>query len=113
MYTSLNDASERCPNLAPGDVEVWYMRPDWFRRGIQGDRPDPAKLSETHILLGKVSGKCREMLWCSLQGENWSPEGEARSMLLSLGLEHTSMSVGDVVKDGKTYVVDCMGFAEI
>lgn len=31
-----------------------------------------------------------------MQGEIWSPHGEAREAIKALGLSHTSMSVGDV-----------------
>ena len=34
-----------------------------------------------------------------MQGEAWSPNGEARELIVSLGLHHTSMSIGDVVQD--------------
>lgn len=48
------------------------------------------------------------------QGENWSPEGEARDLIQGLGLNHTSMSVGDVVVVGDVlYFCDCEGWVEI
>ena len=41
-----------------------------------------------------------------MQGENWSPRGEARPLIARLGLGHTSLSLGDVVQapDGRYYV---------
>ena len=46
-----------------------------------------------------------------MQAEVWSPNGEARALVQSKGLGHTSMSVGDVaVVDGKAFVVASFGF---
>lgn len=63
-----------------------------------------------------VSAKDLEEVFMLMQGENWSPNGEAREFILSLGLLHTSMSVGDRIYDcqnSKTYQVDFIGFTEI
>ncbi len=40
-----------------------------------------------------------ERLFSYMQGDNWSPNGEARSYIESLDLDHTSMVVGDVALD--------------
>jgi hypothetical protein len=48
-----------------------------------------------------------------MQGEIWSPNGEARFLIKCLGLSHTSMSVGDFIEDtfhGCFYKVDSFGF---
>lgn len=37
-----------------------------------------------------------------LQGENWSPNGEARDFIREKGTDHTSMSVGDILFDPDT-----------
>lgn len=34
-----------------------------------------------------------------MQGEVWSPNGEARPLIRRAGLHHTSMSVGDIARD--------------
>jgi hypothetical protein len=63
-----------------------------------------------------VSAKSKEEVFALMQGENWSPNGEGREHILSLGLSHTSMSVGDRIYDcqnSKTYQVDFIGFSEI
>ena len=57
-----------------------------------------------------------EEVFYAMQGEVWSPHGEAREFIRSLGLKHTSMSVGDVIYDvsaRKYYVVDFIGFSEL
>ena len=48
-----------------------------------------------------------------MQGEFWSPRGEARPLIRSLGLHHTSMSVGDCLYDAdsnKMYQCDDFGW---
>lgn len=96
---------------------VWYMRPDWFRNGICGDKPDAANLSATHIHLRDIQAKPQSTMsdvYAYMQAENWSPNGEARSLIMSKGLQHTSMSVGDVVVvDGVAHVVARIGFDEL
>lgn len=57
-----------------------------------------------------------EKVFSQMQGENWSPNGEMRNFILSQGLSHTSMSVGDVIysqQDDKFYSVDRFGFEEL
>lgn len=52
-------------------------------------------------------------LYVFMQGENWSPNGEARDLIKGLGLKHTSMSVGDIILDtetGEYHIVDFAGF---
>lgn len=52
----------------------------------------------------------------NMQGEVWSPNGEARELIRSLGLWHTSMSVGDVVLDfdgEKGWQCDRIGWIEL
>lgn len=100
---------------------VWYMKPDWFRDGIMGDKPDPKNLAKTHVYLKDLEvrddgdGNSLERVWVAMQGENWSPNGEARPLIEEKGLRHTSMSVGDVAvdPDGKAYMVASMGFKEL
>jgi len=50
-----------------------------------------------------------------MQGMNWSPYGEARELIRSKGLKHTSMSVGDVIKDptGAYWRVEDLGFKQL
>lgn len=55
-------------------------------------------------------------VFVAMQGENWSPNGEARFLIKSLGLCHTSMSVGDAVHFPETdrlYLCDRCGWVEI
>lgn len=95
---------------------VWYMRPEHFRAGICGALPaydlsthvkvEEIKIDYAHSLKGML-----DFIYMQQQAENWSPNGEARALIESLGLEHTSMSIGDVVEhDGKFWVVTPVGF---
>lgn len=123
QYKELADA----PNLAAGTIEVWYMKPDFFSEGIRGARPnhDPTNIHWTHTLLGSIrsaatapqtmSPELLDELWIALQGENWSPFGEARHLIRSKGLRHTSMSVGDCFKlpNGEVWIVGDEGFKRV
>ena len=57
-----------------------------------------------------------------MQAEIWSRNGEAKPLIQELDLNHTSMSVGDIIKEqyfnGKEWVVvwsmvDILGFKEV
>lgn len=95
-----------------GDTEIWY------RKNSLSDRSDPndmpflkprvsriSELEKTHALIGKVAETHRETIFHMMQGENWqpmgSPPGSPAAMFLGLrGAEHSSMSIGDVIKIG-------------
>jgi hypothetical protein len=95
-------------------AEIWYMRPDWFREGICGDLPSAANLDATHVHLKDVEADNLNAIFTMMQGEVWSPEGEARPLIEAKGLTHTSMCVGDVARvDGKTLVVASFGFKNV
>jgi hypothetical protein len=57
-------------------------------------------LPVTHRFVRELDVPRREDVFAQMQGEIWSPNGEARELIASLGLHHTSMSIGDVVQDG-------------
>jgi hypothetical protein len=130
MYRSLNDAAERREilGLKRGETEVWYIRPDtkWrdtlMSAGYVRDGGEPklkgwniTALPETHILLGKVASEDLEAIWQALQAENWSPQGEARNLILGKGLHHTSMMMGDVIvlPSGQAHMPTSIGFAAV
>ncbi len=108
-----------------GDLEVWYCRPEFGPFGRQGARPnrDPENLCWTHIRLGSIRN-CKvgkygqatlDQMWRELQGERWSPNGEARELIRSKGLKHTSMSVGDCFRlgTGEVFIVRNLGFERV
>ena len=57
-------------------------------------------LPVTHRFVCELEVPRKENVFAQMQGEVWSPNGEARELIASLGLHHTSMSIGDVVQDG-------------
>lgn len=122
-YESLNDAACVSEKYGPGPVEVWYMRPELFRdltfgsefvlRHFPESMPDAGCLERTHVLLGRIAAEPEEVFEL-MQGEFWSPRGEARSLIERLGLHHTSMSVGDVVRVGsRVFMIDGCGYYEL
>lgn len=111
QYKSLNDAQSLHPGLAPGPTEVWYAKE--FGR-VRAQDVDPKDLSKTHALVGKIQETDLDTVYGLMQGNMWSPRGEARTLINSLGLHHTSMSVGDViVKNGVAHFVNPAGFKEL
>lgn len=69
-----------------------------------------------HVYVKDVKANDVADAWVKMQGENWSPNGEARGLIESKGLCHTSASVGDVFcnrKTGEYYQVDMVGFQEL
>lgn len=123
QYTSLNDAAWTNDGLAEGNVEIWFAKPEHFRLFIFGYKEVAAEgklpateseLSDTHTKLGSIKETDLDNIYMALQGEGWSPNGEARNLIRGLSLGHTTMSVGDiVVKDGVMHMVDNFGFKQI
>ena len=113
MYKSLEDV------YPAGPTEIWYWKSDngrdfmmgmkWLaKRGVEVTK---ASLADTHVKIGTIAETDPERIYMMMQGENWSPEGEARDMIKKSGTGHTSMSVGDVlVIGGKLQMVDRFGF---
>jgi len=128
-YVNLNDASAVTGNdgYEPGNTDIWYMnRKGWddFSMGWKrvqekvaaGEMEMPTKqnLKNTHVFLGRIREGNLEKVFHMMQGEMWSPEGQANGLIRRKGLQHTSMSVGDMVlKGGQLYMVDGRGFARV
>lgn len=71
---------------------------------------------ETHSSLKTVYTDDVESVFYRMQGEIWSPNGEARELIQGKGLKHTSMSVGDVAVDVQGDVMwqaDMAGWKEV
>jgi hypothetical protein len=110
---------------------VYYMKPKFFRYGIMGFKnlkdkgilPSIWTLEKSHVLLKVMDvhehesdGSDLEWIYRHMQGEVWSPNGEARDLIMSKGLAHTSMSVGDIIVDHKhntLWMVDIFGFISL
>jgi hypothetical protein len=105
-----------------GSTQIWYFKPNEARNMMmgydfckkEGCLPDPHDLKKTHIFMGHANETNPEKIFHALQGEVWSPNGEARSFIQKTGSSHTSMSTGDVVViGGSAYMVDRMGFKKL
>jgi hypothetical protein len=73
--------------------EVWYAREMLLPTGENNFR---GMQGESHILVALTEEMDLDAIFRGMQGERWSPEGQARGYIRGLGV-HTSMSVGDVV----------------
>jgi hypothetical protein len=100
---------------------VYYMKSDFYRDGIMGygwlkERnlvPDSENLTNTHVFLKLIEASNPEDVYFRMQGDGWSPTGEARILISNKGLRHTSMCVGDIVIDHGSrvaYILDRIGF---
>jgi hypothetical protein len=103
---------------------VYYMKPDFFREGTggfewlekQGLLPSIGTLHKTHIQVTATDAKDPDELYQKMQGEVWSPNGEAREVLQKLGIGHTSMTTGDIAvceDDGKVWFCDRAGWIRL
>lgn len=118
-YSTLADAGN---DYSPGNTEIWYWKSDNGRDFMMGydfmqkhnASFDPNNISQTHVLVGKIAETDPNEIFSMMQGEVWSPRGEARDMIEKLDTGHTSMSVGDVMKiDNDMFMVDRMGFRNL
>jgi len=107
-----------------GRLRIWYWKPDQSRDMLMGSDflkkhgllPDCSNLGKTHVCIsdGFSSDIDLGKIYHDWQGENWSPYGEARDFIKGYGLNHTSMSMGDIIQvDDRYYMVDRIGFTEL
>jgi len=82
--------------------KVWYKK-FWDRSEAE---------TQEWAFVKEIEAKSLEDVFHRMQGENWSPNGEARNLLSSLGIQHTSMSVGDFIENryGQFYRVEPYSF---
>jgi hypothetical protein len=96
--------------------KIYYQLPD-ARNTRRYDAPDYTRTtinSQTHALLKEIKAENLDDAYDQMQGENWSPRGEARELIVSKGLDHTSMMVEDIIRDGKKFfIVENSGFREL
>jgi hypothetical protein len=123
MSTLKDIAGSLDPRYGTGTTTVWYMKPPFFRDGIFGSEwlvkqgiplPTIATIEGTHTCVGTLDTDHPEEVWMMMQGEQWSPQGQANGFIRGLGLQHTSMSVGDIVqKDDVLWMVEGCGFKRL
>ena len=90
--------------------QAYYARRPTYHASGQFGTPllTVQRLRHTHVRVTTVEADNRADAWLKMQGENWSPHGEARSLIERLGLSHTSMSVGDVLQDEEGEYWECL-----
>jgi len=86
---------------------VYYTTPDNFSLAMREDKEFSINnLGKTHRFITTVDIECdtvegqvnaHESAFSQMQAEYWSPNGEARELIHMAGVEHTSMSVGDIL----------------
>lgn len=113
QYSSLNDV------YPAGETEIWYWKEDFARDAMMGSKfmtkqgvmPTPDTVPDNYVLIGKIRETNPDKIFHMMQGEIWSPEGQARDLISQSGTGHTSMSVGDIIHVGnKWLMVDRYGF---
>jgi hypothetical protein len=93
-------------------LDVYYAKAPSF---MVEEIPTREALEKTHTFVARLFGDL-DTVFTQMQGEVWSPEGEARPLIEALGLRHTSMSVGDVALDpvtGEVFVCDMTGWKDV
>jgi hypothetical protein len=90
--------------------QVYYARRPTYHASGQLGTPllTVPRLRHTHVRVTTVEADSRAEAWLKMQGENWSPRGEARPLIEHMGLTHTSMSVGDVLRDEEGVYWECL-----
>ena len=101
-------------------TEIYYWKDIDYMVKAQYDRKYPTirEVKEKYVLLGKLPRyqMDNEDIFMHLQAERWSPRGEARELIRKKGLNHTSMSVGDVIchpNEKRCFIVAPAGFEEL
>lgn len=91
-------------------LRVYYARnPAFHASGMYGTPLlTVERLAETHVFVREVEAFDLDGAFWNSQGEVWSPNGEAQDLIQSLGLCHTSMSVGDVAQDEDGAYWECL-----
>lgn len=118
-YRALSDAGAE---YQPGKTQIWYWKPEFSRDMSEGYEflksnnmlPDLDNLSATHRPLGTLAQEDPNQIFSMMQAEVWSPSGQAQDLIKRLGLNHTSMSVGDIIViNNSILMIDRAGFIDI
>ena len=89
---------------------VYYARRPTFRPSGEFGTPEltVSCLPTSHVPLCEIEAASLDSVFRQMQGENWSPHGEAQPILERLRLAHTSMSVGDAIRDEDGIYWECV-----
>jgi len=125
-FNELNEA-QLSDFVSPGDYEIWYYRRDWdvpikSWEYLTNDEymdefpdmvpPDINNLEKTHIKLGSIDASDFNDVFHIMN--TWGQGEPTNKLLDELGISHTSMSIGDIIKyKGKFYYTDDYGFRRL
>ena len=89
-------------------VKIYYAKnlPAW---DAEPETINLHNLAATHVLVRELEVTHLGEAYRQMQGEVWSPNGEALELIATLGLRHTSMTVGDIACAEGTYWLCCFG----
>lgn len=93
------------------NYQVWYKR-----NYIQDTEEALETFEDSYVPIMRLEAEDLEEVFVLMQGIMWSPNGEARQAIRDFKLDHTSMSIGDVVEnldDGDWSEVVGVGFQDI
>lgn len=107
------------PALGYQRITVWYSSrdsfPDFLFYGDFGGMNPTIRLGKTHVpIVECYLEKCQSdhdyLQVCAkichlMQGEMWSPNGEAQQLIKNSDTAHTSMSAGDIIQVGERYFI--------
>ena len=96
--------------------EVYYRKDD--NVGLEDKQllEHDIETAGTHAFVAEIEAKDLNEVYMYMQGEIWSPRGEMRNHIISSGNNHTSMSIGDVIKNkqtGEFWQVAFIGFERV
>lgn len=96
----------------PEDMDETTLK--WQKEALEQISIAGISDNPTHVQMGVVPFENPEDIFHNMQGDNWSPLGEA-NQLVRRNKTHTSMSIGDIVKtpDGKYQIVAGIGFIDL
>lgn len=119
FYDLLNDAANNADvpeevrhMLKWGQTQIWYAK----NSCLAPDEINPSNLHKTHGLIGCIATDNLDHIFTAMQGENWSPYGEARGLIERIpDVHHTSMSVDDIIvlPNGTMWICEMIGWREL
>ena len=89
---------------------IYYARQPTYLASGQFGTPllTVSRLPASHVRVCDIQAGSRGDVWLAMQAENWSPYGESTPLLQRLGLTHTSLSIGDAIKDEDGVFWECV-----
>ena len=98
MNDRVNYLRKRYANMSTGGGKKTFV--PFYKKEPTFRCPESKEIDrEEYQVLFPIKADDLEQVFILMQGEVWSPNGEARDLITGLGLKHTSMSVGDIVYD--------------